>query len=349
MKRPSGLGASKKRATSSSNNQSASEGGSKNAKRAKVDVAGGSSSKTQAKEGERATTTAALPDESLVMEATGESAVQDLAALYEKFETAASAEEAANWLRGVMHEADRLLRSTQQQQQQEQQPNDDEESASEDPAELEDDDVPTVQGYYGSALLRLGLLGPEMRKEGEPETLDDWVEAALVQLEPAQDASAQFGWDHALALWCSVGREAGQRKEQEMDEVIRQAAQRSTHLLRQSHQSQESDTAEEATTTTRLFLGFAGLLLPEAERLLPLPALQALIDVLREARQRDSGNLDIQAVEAEGQLVLGSKAVEAVEEEEVPEGKGEGDLDQLKTQGREALLQGEPLVLCPAG
>lgn len=295
MKRPAGLGASKKRAAAST-----SEKGS--TKKTKVEA--DSSNHDAASE-------STIPDESLVVEATGEGAVKDLATLYEKFESASSSEEAANWLRGVMHEADRLLRS--------------------EDGEVQEEERSTVHGFYGAALLRLGLLGPELRKEGEPKTLEAWLEVALSQLDAAKDAHQhRFAWDQGLALWCSAAVAAAE--DQEEQKLVQQAVAHCKALLH--------DKTEQTMTC---FLEFAGLLLPEAEHL-SLKALQALVGLLEEALTTlESGGEenDLKAVEAEGQLVLGSKAAESIAEAQEGEEENSGDEDhEINKVGRNALSKG---------
>lgn len=272
MKRPAGLGASRKRA--------AEEHTKPNSKKARTSPSN-----------------EAVDETGVLMESTGEGPVGDLLALYEKFEKAEHSLDAANWLRGVIHESDRLLRNSEELK-----------------VDNEGGEKTMVKGLYGASLLRMGLLGADVRKPDEPQSLMDWLEVALEQL-PAEftlkgdyaDWDTRFMWDRAVALWLFEG---------DQDDTSVTA----TQALTFSH----SMLLSPSTTPIDHYLGFAGLLLPESDALsvLRLAQLAEFMDAASQNFEKHVKDMDeqrksdLKAVQAEVNLILGSKVVAMLEPED---------------------------------
>lgn len=276
LKKPSGLGVSKKRRSNNEEIQSN--------KRTRHDAA-----QQEANEGE----------EEVVMPSTGEGPVSDLSSLYDKFQNASDQAEASGWLRGVMHESDRLLRNS--------------ESPSADEEPLSASDISRIKGFYGAALLRLGLLGPEMRTEGEPVEVRKWLEVALPQLE---SAPSEFKWDLVSALWSLCAFHDGEEEEEEK-------------WLERARKESEGLTLEGSEG----LLGLAGLVLPAASEFMSFQVTERLVEFLAnkaEGLEEEKEEEDVQAMLGEAQLVLGSKGADLLAE----------DHEEVKEATQKALRRG---------
>ena len=176
-KRPSGLGAAAK------------------AKRAKVDAddaaampAAGPSASAQASR----PVGPAVDAEDVSIPSTG-SALSDLIGLLAQADAEGDAAARAQWLRGVCHEADRMLRAR--------------DGSDEDDLPTSDAEWAQVHGIYGTALRGLGVLlcDPEAeleRKANEPGDVEDWMLAAEEQFDRAArlDAAAPYTAQRMEAL-----------------------------------------------------------------------------------------------------------------------------------------------------